>query len=245
MIAKLLSFFGSSKPVVVDCYTADQSVFEYSKIDRAVNFYPDWWREIPKDVDWLTMKGCAGFLDQYKKSFVMPMWSDFNVKLNEDNTFTWRFPNDEMSSATWHEPIEYPNWIHDKSQHIKLMSPWLLHCDEEVYFQILPVQFSKNRLFEWQSVTGVVEYKHQHSTNVNLFLNGNQCSDFSIAFGEPLIFLVPLTERKVVFKYHLVSSEEIKRKQSIFAKVAKNKYLSSKKLKTAQTAACPFSRGKN
>lgn len=245
MISRFLSFLRRSKPIIVNCYTADQSVFEYSKIDKAANFYPDWWKEIPKNVDFPTMKGCAGFLDQYKKSFVIPMWSDFNVKRDEDGTFTWRFPNEEVSSAAFHDQIQYPNWIHDKSQHIKLLSPWWLHCNEDVYFQMLPVQFSKNRLFEWQSITGIVEFKYQHSTNVNLLLNGNQCSDFSIEFGEPLIFLVPLTERKVVFKYHLVSDEELKRKQSIFANIAKNKYFSSKKLKAAQSAGCPFGFSKN
>ena len=243
MISSLMSFFKHLKPVVVNCYTSDPSVFEYSKIDKATKFIPTWWKEIPNDTDFPTMKGCAGFLDQYKKSFIMPMWADFYVTLNEDGTFTWRFPNDETAHASCHPKFEYPNWIQDKSQHIKLKSPWFFHCDEDIYFQILPVQFSKSRLFDWQAVTGVNEYKYQHSSHINMFLNGNQGSEFVIEFGEPLAFFVPLTEKKVVFKCHLVSNDEMEKKQSIFPKITKNKYFASRKIKDSRTSKCPFGFG--
>ena len=244
MIERLRSAFKSFKPVVLDCYTADPSVFEYAKIDKATKFFPDWWRNIPKDSPTPTMKMCSGFLDLYKKSFVLPLWSDFFVTFKDDGSFTWNYPLDTESSADWHGPHQYPNWVDKSTQHLKLISPWVIHCDEEIYFQMSPVIYSRNNLFDWVGLSGVVEYKYQHTTHVNIFFNLKEKKEFSIEFGEPLLFILPITERKVIIKTHLVSKEEFALKQSIFPK-SRNRYLLSKKIKKQQEqkSGCPFKFG--
>lgn len=244
MISRLLSFLKRSQPVVVNCYTSDPSVFEYAQIDKAVKFYPDWWRDIPKDSGSVSMKTCSGFLEQYKKAFILPMWSDVNFRLNEDGSFDWNFAPTfgDHFKADWHPSDQYPDWIQDQSQHVKLVSPWVLHCDEEVYFQVAPVQFSKNKLFDWMALCGVLEFKYQHATHVNMFLNRAQTDTHHIDFGDPLLFLVPLTDRPVIFKSHLVAKDDI-RLQVVRPRTYKSAYMLSRKLQKRKESKCPFGFG--
>ena len=40
--------FKKSK-IVVDCFTYNTTVKELFPIARAINFFPDWWKQMPKE----------------------------------------------------------------------------------------------------------------------------------------------------------------------------------------------------
>ena len=66
--------------IVLDCFTARADVFEHSKIARASEYVPQWWKSLPKPEisfekiaknEVSNMKGCVGFTELFKNSFVI------------------------------------------------------------------------------------------------------------------------------------------------------------------------------
>jgi hypothetical protein len=96
------------KPVVIDCYTDNPHAFEYAKPSKATEFLPKWWKSLPKDGH-ANMSRCAGFIDLYRKSYVLPMWSDFDVWFNPDGSYNWQYA-DLRSEAQVHDQAQYTGW---------------------------------------------------------------------------------------------------------------------------------------
>jgi hypothetical protein len=54
---------------------------------------------------------------------------------------------------------------------------------------------------------GLINFKDTAHPNVNAFVPKKNAT-YSLNAGTPMVYLIPLTERKVEFKNHLVSDEE-------------------------------------
>lgn len=237
-----MKFF--NKSITLDCYTSDRQAYEHAKIQQAGKFIPDWWKSLPKDVPFPTMRQCAGFIDLYKKSFVLPLWSDVDISISDDQ-YTWQYA-DHCSNAEGHSGAQFDGWVSEESNfHLKLISPWRLKCDKEVFFQWSDVSWDGERVFKYTTPTAVVEYKYQHATNVNLLFNKKVVQDIRLHHGTPLVFITPLTEKKVVLRHHLVSESEVEQLSNPFPAVNIGRYMSAKKHAKKKESKCPFGFGKN
>lgn len=204
----MFNFLKNRRPVVVNCYTTDKRAYDYASIAPAFKYTPKWFKQLPKDSQLKNMRQCFGFLDLFKRSFVIPMWCDLDVDMNENGAFNWQF-HDGQSEADVHGARQFSGWVDGSSHyHMKIVSPWTFTCDEDVYFHWTQATWGLNDLFDFVSPPAVVEYKHQTSTHINILMNAKRKKLF-IAHGTPLVMITPLTERKTVFKTHLVSSEEL------------------------------------
>jgi hypothetical protein len=230
------------KPVVIDCYTDNPHAFEYAKPSKATEFLPKWWKSLPKDGH-ANMSRCAGFIDLYRKSYVLPMWSDFDVWFNPDGSYNWQYA-DLRSEAQVHDQAQYTGWASKSdAAHLKLESPWYFFCKEDVYFQWTPATWAQDDVFEYLAVPGTSEYKYQNATNVNLMLSKKH-EKITIPLGRPLVFITPLTERKVIFRTHLISLDELQKKKTVFPPVTLGKYFALRKIRNKREAKCPFGFGK-
>jgi hypothetical protein len=85
------------KPSVIhlDCITNRLDANEYFKIEHSSNFFPEWWKKLPLEVNNKniaaiepTMKGCIGFNSFFNHGITIPLWSDFSfIKFNDGPTF--------------------------------------------------------------------------------------------------------------------------------------------------------------
>lgn len=233
-----------NRSITLDCYTSDPQAYQYAKIQQAGKFIPDWWKSLPKDAPFPTMRQCAGFLDLYKRSFVLPLWSDLDVSIDGDQ-FTWQY-HDQRSVANKHGNIQFGEWINEEEVfHLKLMSPWLIKCDKDVFFQWSDVTWDKERIFKYTTPTAVVEYKHQPATNINLIFNKEKVKEIRLHHGTPMAFITPLTEKKVVLRHHLLPESEIENMFTPFPAVSVGRYMKAKKLNASRVTSCPFGFGKN
>jgi hypothetical protein len=58
--------------------------------------------------------------------------------------------------------------------------------------------------------SGVVDFKYQSSASVNMFFpRAQQTKQVVFAQGTPLLQMIPLTERKIDCKFHLVSTQDL------------------------------------
>jgi hypothetical protein len=62
-------------------------------------------------------------------------------------------------------------------------------------------------------VPAISEFKYQHATITNLMVPFN--TELNIEPGDPWLHLLPLTEKKIKLKTHLVSTEELNKMNSL------------------------------
>ena len=72
-------FFIKQEEIVLDCFTHLAYAYDYAKIDWAMKYAPDWWRELPSKVPdsnppLVTLKHCNAVIEYYKKGIVIPSW---------------------------------------------------------------------------------------------------------------------------------------------------------------------------
>jgi hypothetical protein len=213
------------KPLVLNLYTDNAQAFEMAQWQRSATVKPEWWKKLPNPneipVDELnllstSMKGCAGFNRLYSNSFLVPMWSDVLLEFDgtEGNADNWKYQFADMrSSADVHTPDMRGDYLpHDQWQHFKLKSPWIAHCDQDLEFLFTNAGYSQNDPSKFFVPNGVVNYRDQVGTDVNIMLKRDTGSKkVLIETSEIMAMLVPLTDRKVTLKHHLVTSEEVKR----------------------------------
>lgn len=231
------------KDIVLHCYTSRAEVFNYAPIKKASNYIPEWWKALPKThrehpeaLHVLpTMKLCVGFTNLFAQGFILPLWSEVAIKVgkqtdqpSQDYSYQFADLTSQMGHhAAWQSNDAYPS---NQYQHLKIISPWALVCDEDIAFmQLQPVwNFSKPE--EVFIPPGVLNFKYQSATNINMFYK-RQAQDIvhTLEFGQPMSHLVPLTERKVRLELHLVSDEDFKKldaknkRLSFFGKYRQNK----------------------
>lgn len=246
-------FFLKKKKIVLDCFTDDICVYTYHSIKKASAYFPKWWKSLPKTFDVIegtqtiqqsTIKRCDGILSLYQKGYVLSAWSDIQIK-SKDNTFEYYFakvhenPNLELVSN--HDKLSFGSQF-DPKMHLKLMSPWLFREKTGCQFSWNPVLW--NHPESWNDYTilpGVIDFKHQFATHINLFLEPNREKIF-IEAGQPLVHIIPLTDKEVEFKCHLVETKDLEKLSKLSNYGSMNQNFKKIKDDLKQQSKCPFSK---
>lgn len=236
-------------PVYLDCYTSNDSAYKAARISSAINHLPSWWKRLLPTVErpvmaelpnfkrpHPTMRHCVGLTDMFKKSFCIPLWSDLAVHVEPamQEGCAWKFA-DGRTKATEHHPFQRGDFMPPEHfQHLKLDSPWYLHCNENINFLFFDPFWPS---YEGEEVAiippGLLNFQFQPGTNINMFIRKlpDEARTVELKFNTPLAFITPLTERKVVLRHHLVSAEymamHVARPQPAFI----GSYLKAKKAK--------------
>lgn len=237
------------KEVVLHCYTTNASAFNYAPIQKASAFMPNWWKELPKSIKEKkygtpapTMKGCSGIVDLYKYGFIMPIWSDLFLRIGKTGTIDYFYKfSDDISKITPHSQQQrgaaYPETVY---QHLKIESPWLFECSEEINFMQTEVFWNKENPETMLVMPGIQNFNYQFGTHVNtLWLRKDEEKEYLFDFGSPLTMFIPLTERDVRLQLHLVSAEEMQKRHAVAAQTTFiGKYRNNKRI--LQQKGCPF-----
>lgn len=236
------------KPLVLNFYTDMKEVFDFAKPVKAAKTIPDWWKELPKDlvkdpvVPESTMKRCVGFTELFQHGFVLPLWSDFNIDIAPVGASgaRWAF-SDRRFSAGIHPPEQRGSFLPEEHyQHVKLTCPWYAHCDEEVNWMMTTPMWNLEAPDKVIIPPAVVDFTHQGSMNVNMFfVRDANPYIHKFAQGQALLHVVPLTERPVEYRYHLVSREELDKYRTVHLWFT-NKYANAK----SRAQKCPVNHGR-
>jgi len=222
------SFFFKKKEVNVDCFTSMAGIAEVYPATKSFEYIPDWWKSlkpsnsvihegINRSYDAATMKGCSGITDLYKKGFVIPLWADFNMYIEEDcYQYLSPFKNFEIRSHS----EEQHNYALSKYHHAKITSPWLFQESKGINFLFLPCTWSHITTLPGVTVLpGVVNFKHIPESNVN-FLVPKVKNVLKALAGTPLVQVIPITEHNLKLNIQIVTEQE-------WAKIS-NKHYGSK-----------------
>lgn len=207
--------------VHIDFYTVRPEVYRYAKIDHAMNFLPSWYKDLsvknydsrcPGGVQY-SMKGCYGFRELFKRSLIMPLWSDVNIFLGKAGTDLahWNF-SDACSSITVNTERDYGSFLDaTKIQSLKFESPWYAFTKSDVNFCYVQPTWNTMKYSDTLHVLpGLMDFKHQSGTHVNMALSRKpEDKTLELKHGMPLVHIMPLTEEKVKIKHHLADEKEM------------------------------------
>jgi hypothetical protein len=240
-------FFFKKQKVYMDAFTSRPEVYEFAPIEKSINYLPTWWKSLPKcEVSFenydsfrqRSMKHCIGFLNYFKKSYVIPMWSDLNLQIGKEGTLTYRWQfADHVSSIEVHHAVQRGAYLDEhKYQHFKLSSPWTIKTNKLIYFSWSGAVWNLEEPEKIICFPAVTEYYNQSATAINIACKRDvQTKEIFIPFRQPLVHIIPMTEKDVVLKTHLVSNSEIKKieNSTFYGLSFINSYSKIKKIKDA------------
>lgn len=162
---------------------------------------PSWYKPLPADLGYgLTVKHCAGLKDLFPKTIVMPLWADYEIKtslMNQPEVRTSFSPPGGPPSVS-HSLDHQVTGAWPAYSNIKFSSPWMFWCDEPISCLVTQAVWHQKDPSELQVVPGILEFRHQHQTNINTIIRKDAALEDPIIIraGTPMIYITPLTERE-------------------------------------------------
>ena len=158
----------------------------------AKNFIPQWFKDIPNDYD-LTVKVCPSFPDYFSQGYIIPMWSDVDLRSDPIDGWSWNTPT---SLASWdiHGNDQFLNYTEAKFNGIdgqfvfKANSPWKIITPPGWSVLQLPLFYHFNK--EWSVLPGIIDTDIFFTVNQQVLYHGNG-NTISIKRGDPFVLYVP------------------------------------------------------
>lgn len=238
----LMLFKFPQKKIVLDCFTPSEITIKSAPIDFAIKHMPDWWKELePTYMNELapagTMKSCIGMIDFYKYSVAIPLWSDLAISV-QNKQYGWQFSDAATKGQVHRLEVEATGFMPKGYGHLKIITPWVFSCKEDIKWVWSTPLYNLNENPDIVIPPGIVNYRHQNSTNINMLFDISQDRKMIIKLGSPLAIITPMSDRKVEIVRHLISKEEYDNKvRNNLAFV--RKYEKIKEL-TEKFSSCPF-----
>lgn len=215
----MFNFFHKTPEINLDCFVCDPNVFEYTPIISASKTIPDWFHNIPvpenpveldfenSNVKHRNLRSCYGFLEFYRKGIVMESWCDMGIKTTENDGFHCFFsgPPDPVS----HNTEQYGNAF-SKYFNLKIRSPWLFDCKQNINFLFVGAEWALGD-YDIKVLPGVVNFNLASSGNFFILIPRKQ-DQFIINMGTPMVHIIPLSEKKIKHKVHLLTKGEYDKK---------------------------------
>jgi len=206
-------FTNKKKAIKVKCYTTSKSGIHYAYPPQIVS-QPSWARklkgastlEVARNMvekteprTFRTIQTCPGRFELYKKGFIIPLWSDLYIQVNEKGEWKYQF-SDLESKIGEHHWVQYSSLCKEgEFSHLKIISPWILDSPEDIDFIAIKPAWEIKALHGLEILPGILNFYHQNSNNVNLFIKNSKekKQEFFLKAGTPLYHVIPLTDRKV------------------------------------------------
>ena len=220
-------FWNKPSVITVDCFTYLESVILNYPIASASKFYPESIKSVPAAInakvtnnpnsnlttDVETVRHCHGLNALYSSGIVLPAWDTFDVEMYGDNSFLINPPG--SIKGDYHPRWQYGNSLYGDSSHIKLISPWFIKEKTGVKFIWMhPTWNRSDTATDISILPAIVDYKKQNVTHINAFIKNGSIVSFKA--GEPLVHMIPMSEKKIKINIHLVSHEEYKKNEETY-----------------------------
>lgn len=210
-------FFFKNKKIVIDAFTSSTNAYRFFPIQKAQKFVPAWWKnlhhsfeqktDVGLTIQRPTIKRCEGLISLYKEGMVIPLWSDVVIE-TAGNSVKYAFADNQ--SEIGNHPYEQMSPEFQHYIHAKFISPWRLREITGVNFMFLQPSWNQiNFLNDVHTLPGVVDYKFQNTSNVNVLLAKNK--RISIAAGDPIAHIIPLTDKDFEVRTHFIDENELKK----------------------------------
>lgn len=239
--------FFSKKPITFNCYTHDVATYKSAPVQKAVKFFPEFVKDLQKTgqeldddlFDVKTMTSCVGFIENYKKGFVIPAWSDMRLKVSQadDLNWQWRVASGQGSVQIHSQKQRGKYADENRYQHFKLCPPWIIQANEPIDVIWTNPHWNYVEPFEFMTLSGVINYGKVSEGNVNILVpKGVEEKILEFSVNDPLAHLIPLTDRPIKIVNHFISYDEYEQRRRSNLLDVKFKH----RTKTESKLKCPF-----
>jgi hypothetical protein len=236
-------FFKKQK-LIVDFFTTRPDVYKYSPIDYAYKFYPHWWKKTPLTYSKTfferpTIKSCNGIIDTYKKGFIIPLWSDLALQVENKNIF-WHYA-DDISTCDFHDHQQWENYTDiNKYYHLKIKSPWIAKCKDNINFYFTKPFWNHSLGVPYEILSGVLNFKYNNSTHIQMMIDIQKNYIYNFKALTPMAHVIPFTDKELIIKNHLVDEHEFKKIGNHRVGAFLNSYAKSMHISKKLENKCPF-----
>lgn len=207
--------FSRRKTIVVDCFTMKDYVFQHNPIAPASHFMPKWMTDMPSTykadgfIPAPTMKRCPAVVGMMTQGFMIPLWCDLVIGINPvERSFRWQFA-DEETNAKPHNVAQWDAFANPTVYgHLKIVTPWYIRTKQSIDFLWTNPFYNMDMNAKYKIVPAITEYKHQHATNINMFIDKSTHGDILIKSSTPMAHVLPMSDKNIEIKTHLVDSLE-------------------------------------
>lgn len=211
--------FCKKKPITLNFYTAHKSVYEEAQAVSGIKATPKWWRSLPNTAfnqeaghAQSTIKRCVAVSDFYARCIVIPLPCDLAAEIGPIGSGMYRWASANVSTRiVVHPEFQRGAFLPDANyQHFKIEMPWSVTCDEDVEFAMTQPTMNFESPNTFLIPPAVVNFKYQTGVNVNMFIPRTlDMQRLTLEAGQPMLALIPLSDREVSVKHHLVSQKEL------------------------------------
>lgn len=256
----MFNIFVKPSIINIDCFTDNATAFNNFAPDVASKFYPKEFKSLPNkinqkanhnpqsklEVETPTIRMCNGVTDLYSNGFILPSWEKFTIEVNSHGE-QFHHSNTANASDTivyqHHDRIQYGFELYSGWTHAKFLSPWLIEEKNGVKFTWNMCDWHRTDLADKiRILSAVVDFKYQIQTHVNCFIKNDSIITYDA--GDPLVHLIPLSDKRIKLHHHLLDIEDWMKKQKRV--MVQTTYDGHRKmnLPNAHERKCPFGFGK-
>ena len=184
-------------------------------------FIPKWFKDIKPDNNVHTVRVCPSFPDYFSQGYIIPMWSDVNLKyIKETEEWRWQTPTTEFVwdmhlNAQFLDHVD-ASFNGAKSQFVfKANSPWRIITPPGWSVLQLPLFYHFNQ--EWSVLPGVIDTDIHHDINQQLLYHGDG-KEIQIKLGDPFVLYIPFKRSdklKHEIRYQTKKDIKIFKKQNL------------------------------
>lgn len=252
-------FWIKPSEINVDCFTFNDTAYTNFAPERSSKFYPKEIKNLDNNINIKTnqdptskltsklptIRMCNGLTDLYSNGFILPIWQNLTIECTSEGKIFY----EDLTSGNGfdrpalqvHDRWQYGNNFYSEFGHVKLLSHWFFKEKHGIQFSWNMCDWNRTDIaHKVRILSGVIDFKYQTATNVNMFIKKD--SIISYEAGDPLVHLIPLSEKRVKIHKHILHVEEYDKLTTIQG--SKMTYHNHRKLKDQSEAKCPFGFGK-
>ena len=251
-------FFFKPKNINLDCFTPLRSNITMFPIDHSSRFFPEWWRQLPKEFEPSanepgldpvlapTMKSCVGFTRYFNRGVTMPLWSDLRIDVTRDPLqYRWEMIDGDSFEGQAHDFRQMGTYLNPQQYgHLKITPKWTFSTAEDIDWVWTQNTWATDN-FDITLPPGILNFRYAGGAAVNMFFSLAQQRTFRMNAGQPLVNIIPMSERPVKIHLHEVSAEEylkIGSRDRVFT-YGRNKYRNNREFLQRNESRCPFGFG--
>lgn len=211
-----MKLFSKKPKITFSCSPNYFTAFELYKPKYAVEFSPPWLKHVPAifheedkngiKVPGSSIKRCPGLMWTLTSGFIMPLWTDIALTINPDGSWAYQCA-DRTTALSIHSRQQIPNF-YEKYTHLKIESPWAISCNKEIKFYWTNPYYYYNEPTKYVLAHGMMEYKYNHSSNINLFFPiEKQSYSIMLKAGNPLVHMIDTSFTDFEIEYELLKDK--------------------------------------
>ena len=217
--------FTRTTPITLYAFTSVPTLAEVFPPVELTKCFPDWWRTMPSRASLPhpngqavsrppTIKHCYALQELFKRGIGLRLWRDVFITIEADGTVVSDGPKGTTARiGTSHPSLQFPNAFNGTTQHYKFFSPWSFVCEQPVHFTMTHPIYHQRDPFRFHTMSGLVEYRHQHATEINVLLPRvpDQRVELSFSAGEMMAYLLPMSTSPIKIVAEEISPAEMDR----------------------------------